>query len=100
MQFSAEQLYILDAQGQLASAPDLVYNDAPWMPDQQARFVHSKISNEVTDADGSDPLHDGICARESVARQRHDNPIVVLQRLTCLPPSQCVVVTHDRWQQG
>lgn len=43
----AEKLYILDFRGCLAPASDLVYNDAPWVPDQQSRFVHPKLSNEV-----------------------------------------------------
>lgn len=48
MQFNAERLYILDAQGKLAAVPELVYSDAPWMPNQDAHFVHPKLSNEVS----------------------------------------------------
>ena len=47
MRVGAERLYILDSRGCLAPASDLVYNDAPWVPDQQIRFVHPKLSNEV-----------------------------------------------------
>ena len=47
MHVGAEKLYVLDSRGCLAPASDLVYNDAPWVPDQQSRFVHPKLSNEV-----------------------------------------------------
>ncbi|BDA44284.1 probable Sacsin [Coccomyxa sp. Obi] len=49
MHVGAEKLYILDSRGCLAPASDLVYNDAPWVPDQQSRFVHPKLSNEVSE---------------------------------------------------
>lgn len=47
MRVNADKLYILDSRSVLAPASDLVYNDAPWVPDQQIRFVHPKLSNEV-----------------------------------------------------
>lgn len=47
MRVSADKLYILDSRGTLGPARDLVYNDAPWVPDQHFRFVHPKLSNEV-----------------------------------------------------
>ena len=31
----------------LAPAKDLVFNDAPWVPDQRARFVHARLSHQV-----------------------------------------------------
>ena len=47
MRVNADKLHILDSHSVLAPASDLVYNDAPWVPDQQIRFVHPKLSNEV-----------------------------------------------------
>lgn len=47
MRVKAEKLYILDSRGVLVPASELVYNDAPWLPDQQFSFVHPKLSNEV-----------------------------------------------------
>ena len=47
MRVGAEKLFILDSRGVLVPATDLVYNDAPWLPDQQFSFVHPKLSNEV-----------------------------------------------------
>ena len=39
--------HIPDARGVLAPAKDLVFNDAPWVPDQRARFVHARLSHQV-----------------------------------------------------
>ena len=49
MSFSAAQLFVPDARGSLALAGEMVYNDAPWLDHgQEHRFVHPKLSHEVS----------------------------------------------------
>lgn len=40
-------LMVPDDKGVMGKASDLVYNDAPWVPDQRARFVHARLSHQV-----------------------------------------------------
>ena len=40
-------VWMPDARGVMAKASDLVYNDAPWVPDQRVRFVHARLSHQV-----------------------------------------------------
>ena len=49
MDCGAQHLHVPDAQGCLAPAGDLVYNDAPWLDAATAavRTVHPNISNEA-----------------------------------------------------
>ena len=44
---AAVALMVPDAQGIMAKASELVYNDAPWVPHQRARFVHARLSHQV-----------------------------------------------------
>lgn len=60
---SGQSIFVPDITGVLFYSPELVYNNAPWVPPstlsktgQQIRFVHSKISNDVADKVGVQSL--------------------------------------------
>ena len=40
-------VFVPDADGHLAEARELCYDDAPWMAHNDARLIHPDISNQV-----------------------------------------------------